>query len=362
MRVCDAIGERDLRKIHAAPTPRVGGLAVGAGIAGGVLCAWGAGAEVNKSALLVVCAAPGLVWGLIEDITKRGDVFVRLALSGVAASAAFVLLDARITQIDLPYADQLLQIHVVSFAFTVFAVTGVANAINVIDGLNGLSSANALAASVGLAIVAYIAGDSLVFPTACVLAGAVAGFLAVNFPSGRIFLGDGGAYFIGLVLALLSVVLVQRNVEISAWFPLVLLWYPIWETLYSMYRRKLRGRSSGSADALHLHSLVYRRIVRWKGTANATDRIARNSLASLCLWTLPLIGLAIALAFWDRAVILQACAIAFAGVYVVIYRRIVRFKVPPWAVVRAAAAAGPKELQAPPLGAGPQDSATAERR
>jgi UDP-N-acetylmuramyl pentapeptide phosphotransferase/UDP-N-acetylglucosamine-1-phosphate transferase len=354
---------RDLRKLHAKPTPRIGGVAVAGGVLGGILTAWGMAGEVDKTALLLACVAPGLVWGLIEDVSKRGDVLVRLALSGVAAAMGFVLLDARITEVDLPLIDQALQFNLVSFAFTVFAVTGVANAINVIDGLNGLSSVNALLAAIGLAAVAWIVGDSFVFQAACVLAGAIGGFLAVNFPSGRIFLGDGGAYLIGLLLGLLSVILVQRNIEVSAWFPLVLLWYPIWETLYSMYRRKLRGRSTGSADALHLHTLVYRRIVRWKGSgATAAERVRRNSLSSLCLWTLPLIGLGIALTFWNRSIVLQASAVAFAVVYVIAYRRIVRFQVPRWAVTWSRTTNISDVQQTAVIGAGTEDSATAEPR
>jgi len=332
--VLDA-ASRDLRKLHSTPTPRVGGIAVAAGIVAGMAAGWQLGDELTKTALLLICVAPGLVWGLIEDLTKRGDVFVRLASSAVAAAAGFILLDARITQVDVPVIDHLLQIHAVSFAFTLFAVVGVANAINVIDGLNGLSGISALLASIGLAAVAWTVGDAFVFQTACVLAASVAGFLAVNFPSGRIFLGDGGAYFVGLLLAELSVLLVQRNVQVSPWFPLVLLAYPVWETLFSMYRRKMRGHSTGSADALHLHTLVYRRIVRWKGPrAAAADGVVRNSLASLCLWSIPLIGCGIALAFWDRSGVLQSGAVAFALLYVAVYRRIVRFGVPAWLVIR----------------------------
>jgi hypothetical protein len=103
-----------------------------------------------------------------------------------------------------------------------------------------------------------------------------------------------------------------------------------------MYRRQTRGRSTGSADALHLHTLVYRRIVRWKGPgATAAEGVLRNSLASLCLWNIPMIACGIALAFWDRSLVLQCAALGFAVLYVVVYRRIVRFRVPAWMVLRA---------------------------
>jgi hypothetical protein len=143
---------------------------------------------------------------------------------------------------------------------------------------------------------------------------------------------------VGLLLAELSVVLVHRNVEVSPWFPLVLLAYPVWETLFSMYRRKVRGRPTGSADALHLHTLVYRRVVRWRGASAAPeDRVARNSLASLCLWSIPVIGWGMAVAFWDRSIVLQCAALVFALLYVAAYRAIVRFNVPAWLVLRRGA-------------------------
>ena len=338
-RMLDFGGDR-LRKLHGRPTPRVGGIAVAAGFVCGVVTEWLLGDKVGWTALLFLCVAPGLVWGVIEDVTKRGAALVRLALSAVAAAAAFLLLDARITQVDVPVIDFFLSFHVVSFAFTLFAVAGVANAINVIDGLNGLSGITTLLAAAGLALVAWTAGDAFVFNTACILAASIAGFLAVNFPSGRIFLGDGGAYLIGLLLAELSVMLVHRNVEVSAWFPLVLLAYPIWETLFSMYRRRMRGHSLGRADALHLHTLVYRRIVRWKGPGgSADDRVVRNSIASLCLWIIPLATWAAAVSFWDASLVLQGAAFGFALAYVVAYRRIVRFRVPRSMVVRARNAA-----------------------
>lgn len=310
-------------------------MAVAGAIVGGALAQWLLGGEFALWLLLLPCAAPAFVWGLIEDLSKRGAVMVRLALTGVAATLAFVLLDARLTQVHLPVLDSLLAVHAISFAFTVFAVTGVANAFNVIDGLNGLSSVSGVLAAVGLAIVAWIVGDSIIFSTACVLAASIAGFLLVNFPKGRIFLGDGGAYLMGLLLAELAVLLVHRNSEVSPWFPLLLVAYPVWETLFSAYRRRIRGQSPGRADALHLHSLVYRRVVRWRGfSASPTDYVQRNSIASMCLWILPGICFALALAFWNNSFALQCSAIAFALFYIAAYRRIVRFRVPSWLVLR----------------------------
>ncbi|MGH8630953.1 MAG: MraY family glycosyltransferase [Burkholderiales bacterium] len=321
-------------------------MAIAGGMVAGAVVQGFFSADLRFWALLALCAAPAFLWGLIEDVSRRGAILVRLALTGTSAGLAFILLDARITVLDVPGLDHLLTFHAFSFAFTVLAVTGVANAMNVIDGLNGLCGVTALLAAAGLALVAWTVGDPVVFAAASVLAASVAGFLSVNFPRGRIFLGDGGAYLMGLLLALLSVMLVHRNSEVSPWFPLILLAYPIWETLFSMYRRRMRGHSIGRADALHLHSLVYRRVVRWRGFAGLPrDYVARNSLASLCLWPIPALCLAIALAFWRDSAALQIAAACFGIGYTLAYRRLVRFGVPAWLVIRAR---GTREIGAEP--------------
>jgi UDP-GlcNAc:undecaprenyl-phosphate GlcNAc-1-phosphate transferase len=332
----DTMGE--IRKVHVMPTSRIGGIALAAGIVAGAALECGMQGEVGTLCLLILCAAPGFAWGLIEDMSKRGAVLARLAVTALSAALGFVLLDARITQLDVPGIDGLLMFHVFSFAFTVFAVTGVAHSVNVIDGLNGLAGFVSLLGSIGLAIIALLTDDQLVFSAACVLGASILGFLVVNFPRGRIFLGDGGAYLVGLLLAELSVLLVHRNSEVSPWFPLVLLAYPVWETLFSMYRRRMRGISTGKADALHLHSLVYHRLVRWRGHAGSpADYVTRNSIASLLLWSLPAVCFAAAVTFWGGSRELQVAAAAFGIFYILGYRRLVRFGVPARLVIRAKA-------------------------
>ncbi len=323
------------QKIHAVPVPRVGGIAIATGMVAAVAITDVLRGDAEDLWFLLICVAPGFAWGLLEDLTKKGAVFARLAITGCSAMLAFVLLDARIVELGVPGLDTLLVYPALSFMFTVFAVTGVGHAMNVIDGLNGLSSVTALLAALGLALVGWTVGDHFVANAALFFAAAVGGFLVFNYPRGRIFLGDGGAYLIGLVLAELSVLLVQRNPTVSPWFPLMLLAYPIWETLFSMYRRKAHRRSTGHADALHLHSLVYRRVVPVT-VCNGMRRHCweRNALASRLIWILPALCWLPAVAFWNRTHVLQLCALGFATLYVLMYRRIVRFRVPSALTVR----------------------------
>ena len=166
--------------------------------------------------------------------------------------------------------------------------------------------------------------------------GAVVGFLLLNYPRGLIFSGDGGAYLLGFFIAEISVLLVARNPRVSPWCPMLLVIYPVFETLFSIYRRKfLQGRAVGRPDALHLHQIVYKRLVRWMvGSKEAHHVTRRNSMTAPYLWTLATLSIAPAMMFWSRTSLLILCILLFITIYLCLYRMIVRFKAPRWLIVR----------------------------
>ena len=150
-----------------------------------------------------------------------------------------------------------------------FVVTGVANSVNIIDGFNGLSSMCAMLILGAVAYVAFQVDDWSVMWLALAGIGALAGFFVWNYPAGLVFLGDGGAYFVGFYVAEVAILLLHRNPQVSPMFPLLACIYPVFETLFSMYRRRvLQDRSPGVPDGIHLHSLIYRRVVRWAAGAS----------------------------------------------------------------------------------------------
>ncbi|HQT26183.1 MAG TPA: glycosyl transferase, partial [Burkholderiales bacterium] len=123
-----------------------------------------------------------------------------------------------------------------------------------------------------LAYVSYEVGDQFLLAMGIAAIGATLGYLVWNYPKGLIFAGDGGAYFLGFVIAEISVLLVARHREVSPFFPLLLVAYPVWEMTFSIYRRIfLQKIAADSPDAMHLHHLVYRRLLRWKSRSTAPD-------------------------------------------------------------------------------------------
>ena len=321
------------QKFHAHAVPRVGGVGIFAGMVAGVaLLSWIKPSLAVIAGLLLACAIPAFAAGLIEDVTKRVSPSQRLLATAVSAALAFWLVDAQITRSDIPGLDLLLALSAGAFVVTLVAVAGIANSVNIIDGFNGLASMCVVIMLAAVAYVAFQVNDPEIGVLGLVGIGAVLGFFVWNFPGGMIFLGDGGAYFLGFYVAELSILLLVRNSEVSPLFPLLVCIYPVFETVFSIYRRRfLRAVPPSMPDGIHLHSLIYRRLLRWAvGDRSARALIRRNSKTSPFLWALCMISVVPAVLFWDSTAVMAVSLALFAFGYVLLYWSIVRFRSPRW--------------------------------
>ncbi|MDB5961027.1 MAG: glycosyl transferase [Massilia sp.] len=326
-----------VQKVHAHHVARIGGLPIFmAVLISAAISIWRVPEMTMTMLSLLLCAAVAFVGGIIEDYTGKVSPSRRLMLTMAAAVMAWWLIDARLDRIDLPFGVLSLPYVWLMLPLTVLAVAGIANAINIIDGFNGLASVVGICMMVSLAYVAFQVGDVFIVVAALIMAGATAGFLIWNYPVGLIFLGDGGAYFIGFMLGELSLLLVIRNPAVSTWYPVLLLIYPAFETLFSAYRRMfLRGQSPAMPDGIHLHSLIFRRVVQWAvGRKEGRALMRRNALTSPYLWALSLMAVIPASLFWRHTGLLIFCALLFMVSYIWLYARIVRFKSPRWLIWR----------------------------
>jgi UDP-N-acetylmuramyl pentapeptide phosphotransferase/UDP-N-acetylglucosamine-1-phosphate transferase len=325
------------QKFHVKPVPRVGGIGIVVGLSAALtLFAVMDPGNTTLGVLLMGCSAPAFLAGLAEDLTKTQSPRRRLFFTAVSASLAAWALGAIIDRTDIPGLDWAVSFVAPAVFVTVFMVAGMANAVNIIDGFNGLAAMCVVLMLAALAYVAFQAQDRMILLCALAGLGAVMGFFVWNFPAGLIFLGDGGAYFLGFYVAELSILLVHRNPSVSPLSPLLMCIYPIFETMFSMYRRKfIRGRPIGMPDGVHLHSLIYRRLMRWAvGNKTAKVLTKRNSMTAPYLWMLCMLSVVPATVFWNSSGVLAVFLFLFAGVYVFLYSRIVRFKVPNWLIVR----------------------------
>ena len=321
------------QKFHARAVPRVGGLGIFGGMLAGIaILFWTDTLLLQTASVLLVCSLPAVLAGLVEDFTKRVSPAQRLIATAVSAALAFWLLGAQVARSDIPGLDTLLAYQAGAFIVTLVAVAGIANSVNIIDGFNGLASMCVVIMLAGIAYVAFQVGDPEVGVLALIGIGAVLGFFVWNFPAGLIFLGDGGAYFLGFFVAEVSILLLVRNPAVSPLFPLLVCIYPIVETLFSIYRRRyLRDLPTSQPDGIHLHSLIYRRLLRWTlGDRSAKALIRRNSMTSPFLWALSMLSLVPAVLFWDSSAVMAVSLLVFALGYVALYWSIVRFRSPRW--------------------------------
>jgi len=338
-RLARVAGDHDLsgpQKFHARVVPRIGGVGIVLGIAvAAAAAAWAERSVAGLAAGLLLAAVPTFGAGLAEDLTKAQSPRRRLVFTALSAGVAVWLVEAVITRTDIPGLDWVVAYAVGAALVTVFVVTGVANAVNIIDGFNGLASMCVLLMLAGLVYVAFDVGDRAIAWLALAGIGAVLGFFVWNFPAGLVFLGDGGAYFLGFYLAELAILLLHRNPGVSPMFPLLLCMYPVFETLFSIYRKKLlRGMSPGLPDGVHLHMLVFKRLMRWAiGNRDAHTLTRRNSMTSPYLWILCSLSVVPAVLFYDSTPIQAAFIVLFGLIYVLLYWRIVRFRAPRWMVV-----------------------------
>lgn len=314
-----------VQKLHSVAVPRIGGLPIFIAVAAGVMwMGFRSHPLFEINLLLLLCGLPVFMIGFAEDITKKVSVKLRLQATFLGGFLACGALGAVITSVGLAPVDQLLAFAPVAWCFTAFAMSGYSNAINLIDGLNGLASGVVciLALGLGLLGLQHQAMDMALY--SLLLTAAVLGFWVFNFPVGRVFLGDGGAYFLGFALAVLAVLLQANYPGINAWTVLSVLAYPVVEVVYSILRRKLVNADPGQPDRSHFHQYFQRSlqiIARKRGGAVG---LCVNSQASPFLWLFACVSVAMALYFDQLG--LHAMGFIFTAVlYVVSYQILGRY-------------------------------------
>ncbi|MGI9953203.1 MraY family glycosyltransferase [Moorellaceae bacterium AZ2] len=243
-----ALDRPDARKVHDTVMPRLGGVAIFGGFVAAYLAA-----GMNYPPF------QGLLWGgsLILLVGLADDVWglsPRWKLAGQLVAALVVtLLGARVEFLTNPLHGFLF-LGKLAIPVTVFWLVGVTNALNLVDGLDGLAAGTALIASVTMAVVAWLEGETRVAFLALALAASTLGFLPYNFYPASIFMGDSGSMFLGFTLATLAVLgLTKSATVISLFIPVLILGIPILDTFFAIVRRFLNRRPIFQPDKGHLH-------------------------------------------------------------------------------------------------------------
>jgi len=277
------------QNFHDKPTPRAGGIGILSGIL--LLLTIPFGLKFLPSILLA------FISGIFEDFHNSLSPKLRLLLQLLAAISAVILTNSVVTylglNISIPYW--------LGVIFSVFAIVGMMNAINIIDGFNGLASGTILLILTSFAFIASHHNNNDILSIIFITSGTTMGFFILNFPKGKIFLGDGGAYLLGFIVAIIGIYLASTYEDISPWYIIAIFIYPVWEVLFSIGRRVLFGRSALQADANHLHTLIYKHITK------------NNPLTTLFVLSVILPFMAIATLYHNHSItnILVSCSFIF---------------------------------------------------
>ncbi len=247
---------KEVQSMHREPTSRLGSLGVIIPLIF-LFLLWDH-PEIHIYNYLLCSILFFYFFGLAEDL----NIYIRpkWRLLSVVASGFFMILLSGVwlIHVSTPFIEPLFRISVIAICFTVFAVTGVAHSINLIDGLNGLSLTVVSTIALCLSIISNASDDQFMTLMGVFIVTTSLGVFLFNFPYGRLFLGDAGAYSLGYILAWFAILIIFRNPQISAWSVLLCFFWPVMETIFSIYRRLTNNKFLSQADANHFHHLVYR--------------------------------------------------------------------------------------------------------
>jgi UDP-GlcNAc:undecaprenyl-phosphate/decaprenyl-phosphate GlcNAc-1-phosphate transferase len=295
-----AIDRSDTTAVQAAHTEsisRLGGIAIVSGQAF-VLVTILDDEYFDLFYILALSLLPIFCVGMAEDLGWRMSPVRRLGGAAISSTFSIIMLELWIPKIGISYIDALISISPIAIFLTIIWSTGISHAMNLIDGVNGLSALNGIFIAIGISIIATNAG----FEELAIVSGAIVpilcGFFVLNWPAGRIFLGDAGAYSIGHLLAWLAICLAALQPQVSPISLSLLFFWPISDTFLAIVRRIKQKRAVSAPDKLHFHQLVMRAIILFSN--GRLSKLQANSLTSFLLLPFIIMPVFCAVFFWNE--------------------------------------------------------------
>ncbi len=205
-----------------------------------------------------VISTPVFLFGIFEDFTQSISPKIRLLGASISALLCILIYKISVTSVGINSIDLILGNKFISFIFTMICIVFIVNAFNIIDGLNGLSLLSAILCLTTIGVIAYDVNDLEIFCMSFLLISSLLGILLFNFPLGFLFIGDSGAYIIGLLVSTLVIILVERYSTLSPFLAASILIYPSYELLRTFVRRLISRKNILRPDNEHLHSIIFR--------------------------------------------------------------------------------------------------------
>jgi UDP-N-acetylmuramyl pentapeptide phosphotransferase/UDP-N-acetylglucosamine-1-phosphate transferase len=304
-----------IQRIHLNEIPRLGGLVFILSLISFVIyCNSNENTQFLK--LILICLIPIILVGLKEDLFHNVKPAIRLLslfLVGLLFITQFTGPLPNMTYV--PLISKLVSLKGGISFFYITAMVVIANGMNLIDGVNGLCAAAALSILAALLYLSHKTNDVLMISTTFSVILILIPFLIFNYPYGKIFLGDLGAYTLGLIISMLTIIFFGRHPEISPWGAVLILVYPATEVVFSMLRRAINGVSIHHADKAHLHLKFFhffRQQLAYKKIANP---LVTPTLTAI--WIFPLLAISWV---YHKTVFIFIAIIFFLGLYAIFYK------------------------------------------
>ena len=310
-----------IQRIHLNEIPRLGGFIFIASLLGYVIYS-----EPTENILILklilFSLIPIIIFGLKEDFFHNVDPEIRLLSLFFVAWLFRANFTGPLPNLsEIPFIAKLILVPGGVGAFYILSITSIANGMNLIDGVNGLCGAVALSIFVALLFLSYKTGDTVMLSLISNLTILFIPFMVINYPKGLVFLGDLGAYSLGLITSMITIILFGRHAEISPWGAVLILIYPVTEVLFSLLRRILKRVSIFTPDQEHLHIKLF----NFLRLQHATKKVA-NTLVTPILtmfWLFPLIAISWS---YQKQILILICIVAFIIFYVTAYLMIDYFQ------------------------------------
>jgi UDP-N-acetylmuramyl pentapeptide phosphotransferase/UDP-N-acetylglucosamine-1-phosphate transferase len=278
-----------IQRIHLNETPRLGGFIFILSLVSLAVFS-NTNESIQLLKIILISLIPIIIMGLKEDLFHNVEPAIRLMallFVGWLFRAQFAGPLPILT--DIPFIGKLLLLQGGISIFYILSMVSVANGMNLIDGVNGLCGTVALSILGSLLFLSYKTGDTIMLSLIFSLILLLIPFVIMNYPYGKIFLGDLGAYTLGLIVSMLTIALFGRHPEISPWCAVLILIYPATEVIFSLVRRMIKGVSIYRPDTAHLHLKLFHFFKPQSGYKKMANALVMPALAGL--WLFPLLSI-----------------------------------------------------------------------
>ena len=306
------------QRIHQGVVSRLGGITIFISI-GFLIFIFNDKNEIQKLFILyVIISTPIFLIGILEDVTQSIGPKTRLLITLFSAILFILFFENLITNVGIQFFDIILDIKVVSIFFTLMCIVFLTQAFNIIDGLNGLSLSTGILSFIVIAIIAYQINDfdTVIISLHIILI--LAGILFFNFPFGKIFIGDTGAYLIGFYLAISAINFVNKNPDISSFVIAQILIYPSYELFRSFEKIIFKNKSILKPDKKHLHSLIHTKSLK----ENFYSKLKSNNISSIYVILIQFINCLYIVYFYENTKMILIGILLFILSYEFFYQSI----------------------------------------